>query len=232
MTLADLRRWLKDVDPPTAPYWPGARTTNRVGLRTSQEVLDMGGAPLHPGVDRSQGRDFTMPFDGRVEWKYLPETQIGSFLRIVPHGIEMELHVFHTEFIPPMMHVHEHEETLKRGDKMPVKPSNLGLSHGKHLHTEVVLRYNDEIRDWLLESAESIVRPDGKICAAAIIGHCRKHGLNRDQVLRKIPAQVEGWGVSEMTTLFMARKWVGPDRVPEWGQGPTLHVDSKWLLDI
>ncbi len=234
MILADLKAWLKINVPADMPYWPGGGFTNRVDIRSSQRVLEMGGSPLHPGVDRGapQGREFIVPFDGWLEWKFLPETDIGSILQLAAQGVQMELQVFHTDIPDGILRPLEYAGAVHRGEPMPMKPSNLGLSDGVHTHTEVVFPFDQELRDWFAEGAETIVGLDGKIDTRYVIAHCRRHGLNRDLVLRKIPTQVENWGCVEVTNRFMVRKWVGLDRIPVWGPGKTIHVDSKFLLDI
>lgn len=231
--LIDTKNWLEDNPKEEMPYWPGARTTNRVDIRTSQRVLNMGGSPLHPGNDRSRGTGpFTEPFNGRLEWRLLPGTDIGSVFFCRPRGFQMELQGFHTKGPD---NVTELEEKMRKGNPMPITPSNLGLSDGVHLHSESLFPYDKELLDWMREGTEYIVRSTNGVLElniAYITAHCRRWGLDLMMVLDKIPKQVASWGIIEMTNRFMVRNHVGPDRVPHWGAGRTIHVDTKWLLDI
>ncbi len=231
--LIDLRNLLEDNPPADMPYWPGARTTNRVDLRTSQQVLDMGGSPLHPGVDRARGTGaFTEPFDGRLQWRLLPGSQIGSVLRCRPRGVQMELQVFHTAGPED---VTELEDRMRKGRPMPVTPSDLGLSHGSHLHSELLFPYDEELLAWLREGTENIARVESglvSINTVYVTQHCDRWKLDEPMVLELILKQIKSWGIIEMTNRFMVRKWVGPDRIPYWGVGATIHVDTAWLLQI
>lgn len=227
--LSDLKDFLKANPKAKTPYWPGARYTNRVDIRTSQDAINLGGSPLHPGVDRAGGREFTGPYDGEARGKMLPGSDIGSLLRILPEGAPFELHVFHTEW---QSDDEEFSCEIFRGGEMPVKSGKLGLSLGVHLHTDTVFPFDEELLEWLRPGADIILRKDDKLSAQYIIAHCRRHGLRRSQVVAKAAAQIEAWGITEMTRRYMVRQWIGGNRLPAWGQGPVILVDSKWLLDI
>ena len=232
--LHNLRRWLERNPPEDMPYWPGAATSGRVGIRKSQKVLDRGASPLHPGVDRyddGDAKEFTVPFDGDFSWTLLSEKSVaGSLLQIKAHGVDLELQVFHTEHAgPDVDRIGQH---VKKGDPMPVDPGDRGLTLGVHPHTEVLTPYDEELRAWILESAETIIGSNGNMHTVYVRDHCGKYGLDADQVMQKIWSQVRLWGILEMTTLYMIRNHTEPYRQPAWGAGKVMHIDSTWLLKI
>ena len=225
--LDDLTAWLGENPPESMPFWPDAKTTGGFGLRTLQMLLDAGASPLHLGVDRAGGREFVMPFDGSLFWitAGLPS---GSVLSLVPVGLSMEIQVFHTAAGP---HMSEVSQRLHKGDRLPVRPSNLGLSLGVHTHTEVLFPLDDSLRTWVHQGATPIVTR-GAVVVEYVTAHCREHRLNFDETLSAIHRQVDGWGIREMTDRYAIRDNVPDYRRPEWGRGPTLHIDSQWLLHI
>lgn len=225
--LNDLTAWLADNPPAAMPYWPGAALTGAFGLRTSRAVLDAGGSPLHLGVDRAGGGQFTMPFDGSVFWRPV-DGVAGSVLSLNPHGLAMEIQVFHTVGDG---HALEISERLHRGDPLPVTPGDLGLSLGVHTHTEVLMPYDDDLQAWLQTGSATLVI--GHIInAAEVVRHCAAQGLDDEMMLSRARAQVGTWRIREMTDRYAVREGVPEYRTPEWGSGPTIHVDSQWLLSI
>jgi hypothetical protein len=230
--LTRLREWLEDNPPDQMPYWPGARITGRVGLRSLQMLLDMGVSPLHLGVDRAGGGQYTMPFDGRIEWTKLHEESAwGSFLRIRACHVDLEIHVGHTEC--PDCEVTGLEDFLKKGQKMPVAPGALGQSTAVHTHTEVVLPYNEDIRGWIMDAGcDTIVRQDGSVAEEYVEDHCLENDLNFQEVMDRIWRQIGAWGIEEATTVFAVRKRLPVYRKPVWDAERVMLIDSQWLLQI
>ena len=227
--LDDLTAWLSDNPPADMPFWPGAKTTGRFGLRTLQMLMDAGASPLHLGVDRANGREFTMPFDGSLFWITAGDPA-GSVLSLMPIGLSMEVQVFHTASRDGA-HISEVSQRLHKGDRLPVVPSDLGLSLGVHTHTEVLFPLDESLRAWVHQGATPIVTR-GAVEVDYVAMHCREHRLNLNETLAGIHRQVDEWGIREMTDRYAIRDSVPQYRRPEWGSGPTMHVDSKWLLQI
>lgn len=233
----DLVAWLGDNPPEEMPYWPHAETTGPFGLRCTVKELAAGASPAHLGVDRSRvGGHFRVPFDSRLAWR-LVGGDAGSVLSLNPHDLRMELQVFHTRAETGVMDI---ELEVMRGQEMPVRPGNLGLSvpvgsgDGTHTHTEVLFPYDDALRDWI-EPETWFVR-DGEINPAAVIEHCDLYGLEFADVVAGLRIQIAdppaGWGLRELSDRHAVRESIPGYREPAWGHGPTLHVDSKWLLRI
>jgi hypothetical protein len=230
MKLRDLEMWLEDNPPTDMPFWPGAKYTGRMGLRTSREVLDAGASPIHLGVDRAGGGRFTCPFDARVTWKHVGGAA-GTLLQIRAKEIPLEIQVFHTKGPKEMMSV---DTDMRRGEGLPVMPSDLGLSVGVHTHTEVLIPYrNAQIYDWVRSGTSQFVS-ESSVNQKAIEAHCRKHDLHYQSVLQRALYQVKTWMIVEAADRYAVRQEVPSYRTPGWSSRsvPTLHVDSKWLLQI
>lgn len=224
--LDDLLEWLAVNDPAKMPYWPGAHYTGGVGFRESRTLLELGASPIHLGVDRAGGGRFTMPFDGRVRWSIVGRAA-GSLLRIAADDMRLELQVFHTE---AEQYVEEIDLFMRRGDPLPVKPGDLGTSSGVHTHTEVLIPFATEVRDWLAGDASPIIR-DCMLDLTAVFRHCAEHRLDECDVVRRVETQIVGWQITELWPHFGVRANVPEYRRPGW-EGPTLHIDSHWLLKI
>lgn len=220
----ELVAWLRENPPEQMPYWPGAKVTTPFGLRP--QIPD-GTSPLHLGVDRAGGRAFLMPFDGCVFWRAVGGVA-GSVLSLIPHGMEMEIQVFHTEADAGVEKI---STRLTRGELLPVEPGDIGVSYGVHTHTEVLFPYDTELVKWLHAAAAQIVNR-GAIDIDYLIRHCRSNNLNAAKVRAATTQQIDEWGISEMTTRYAVRDSVPEYRRPEWGRGATVHVDSRWLLQI
>ena len=230
--LDDLQTWLEDNPREDMPYFPGAAVTAPFGLRRTRAELDMA-SPAHLGVDRAGGGRYIMPFDGCVYWRPVGGVA-GSLLSLNPHGLSMEIQVMHTR---NGGHTTEIRTRLHQGDGLPVTPSNLGMSipvgggDGSHAHTEVVFPYTLELHAWLRATAKPIVTK-GAVDADYVIAHCRRHDLPAPVMLDKLRIQIDEWDLDELTDRYAVRSAMPEYRRPEWGRGPTIHVDSKWLLDI
>jgi hypothetical protein len=224
--LEDLLQWLAINDPAKMPYWPGAHYTGGVGFRESRTLLELGASPIHLGVDRAGGGRFTTPFDGRVKWSIVGGAA-GSLLRIIADDLSLELQVFHTEAEP---YVEAIDLFMRQGDPLPVKPGDLGTSSGVHTHTEVLMPHTPELRDWLAGDSPPIIR-DGMLDLSDLLVHCDRHYLDSCDVVRRVNAQVRGWRITELWPHFGARAALPEYRRPGW-EGPTLHIDSHWLLKI
>jgi len=229
-TLEHLKMFLEDNPPKKMPFWPGARYTGRVGLRTSREVLDAGASPLHLGVDRAGGDQLKMPFYGVLEWKKV-HGPAGSILRLSPYGMDLEIQVFHTAHKDRF--VDELEGCFSKGDVLPVQPSNLGLSTGVHTHTEVLLPYELDLLHWIKEGTVPFIRA-GVVDEWYVKHHADKHDLNEKDLLERLRTQVREWDITEAAPRYVVRQTLPPYRAPVWaGERPTtIHVDSRWLLKI
>ncbi len=174
-----------------------------------------------------------MSFDGTIHWRLVGGVA-GSVLSENPEGVQMEIQVFHTE---ADTHVQEITEQLHKGDSLPVHPSNLGFSirvgSGKGIHTHMILMfpYDRELHVWLRAGAIPIITR-GVIDQDYVIEHCRKYRLNAATMIEKLSVQIDNWDLREMTDRYAIRGGVPPYRLPQWGRGSTIHVDSQWLLAI
>ena len=65
-----------------------------------------------------------------------------------------------------------------------------------------------------------------------MIWHCRKYRLSAPLMLDKLRIQIDNWGISEMTDRYALCDGVPEYRLPEWGRGPVIYVDSMWMLKI
>lgn len=222
--ISTLLRWLEANPPADIPYWPGAKITTSFGLRLK---IPPKTSPLHLGVDRAAGREYCMPFDGSVFWRKTGGVA-GSVLSLVPHGIDMEIQVFHTETDREVDHI---SARARKGDPLPVEPGDLGLSYGVHTHTEVLFPYDTELLKWLHQGSMPIVTYGG-INHDYLIAHSRRNNLNAADTLAAVLKQVDEWGISEMTSRYAVRDGIPEYRRPVWGRGSTVHVDSMWLLQI
>ncbi len=174
-----------------------------------------------------------MSFDGTIHWRLVGGVA-GSVLSENPAGVQMEIQVFHTE---ADTHVQEITEQLHKGDPLPVHASNLGFSirvgSGKGIHTHMVLMfpYDQELHAWLRAGATPIITR-GVIDHDYVIEHCRRYRLNPAIMINKLAVQIDDWDLQEMTDRYAIRGGVPAYRLPQWGRGSTIHVDSQWLLEI
>jgi hypothetical protein len=230
--LNDLTAWLDDNPPADMPYFPGAAATAPFGLRRTKAEL-LKASPAHLGVDRAGGSQFIMPFDGSLYWRPVGGVA-GSVLSLNPHGLTMEIQVFHTR---NGGHVTEIHARSSKGEALPVTPSNLGLSipagdgDGTHTHTEIMFPYDREFHAWLRGQSTSIITK-GAVNADYVIAHCRRHNLSAPLMLDKLREQIDQWNLEELTDRYAVRDAMPEYRWPEWGRGRTIHVDSMWLLKI
>lgn len=231
MKLKDLERWLEDNPPKDMPFWPAARYTGRVGLRTSREVLDAGASPIHLGVDRAGGGSrFLCPFDAWVEWKHV-DGAAGSLLTITSSHIDLELQVFHTRVTPDPKRV---RLFLRKGQQLPAMPSDLGLSVGVHTHTEVVVPFKSKnLYEYVRGETPRFLAYE-IVDEAYVKEHCETFDLHYPTVLEAMRHQVQTWNISEGTARYVIRQALPHYRIPKWSSGnkPTMHIDSKWLLQI
>lgn len=238
MTRVDeLVAWLRENPPADMPYWPHAETTGPFGLRTTPAELAAGASPAHLGVDRSrEGGHYKAPFDARLSWRKVGGVS-GSVLTLNPPNLHMELQVFHTRAEKDVVDI---GQEVRRGEEMPVRPGNLGLSvkvgegDGTHTHTEVIFPFDEYLRDWL--GPQTWYVRDHEICEGAILDHCNIYGLDFADVKARLRVQCAnapaGWGLRELSERHAVRESIPSYREPAWGYGPTLHVDSEWLLQI
>lgn len=221
-----LTSWLADNPPKDMPYWPGARVTTPFGMRSQKTVLAMGASLFHLGVDRAGGGDYIMPFDGFIEWHPVKGSP-GSILRIVPDLLRLEIQVFHTEAPKYLSSI---EQRMYQGEPMPVKPGALGMSTGVHTHTEVLLPYDESLMA-LFAGGELLVNKR-QVDLAMVEKHCAMCDIEADQMMVKAIGQVRTWEIEEMGEHYAIRRSLPGYRVPAWGPGVTLHVDSMALLQI
>jgi len=231
--LDDLLAWLDENPPVDMPYWPGASVTAPFGLRRTAEELEKA-SPAHLGPDRAAGAQYTEPFNGSLFWRAVGGVA-GSVLSLNPHNLSMEIQVFHTRNGEHTTKIHTR---MHKGDAMPVTPSNLGKSikvgkkgTGVHTHTETLFPYDADLHAWLRAGATSIITK-GAVDIDYVIQHCRRYGLPAPVMLEKLRDQIDEWDLSELTDRYAVRDAMPEYRRPEWGRGPTIHVDSGWLLQI
>lgn len=206
----------------TAPYRPGAKHTQAFGLR----INDIG-SPLHPGNDRGkEPRDILAPFDGELVWNRVAGVA-GSVLQLIPSYARcyVEIQVFHT--VPESEYVNHIKAHVHRGEALPVKAGDIGLSTGVHTHTEVVVKDGTEITD---EGVPIYV--DGEFNEQFIRDHCKRYGLDFADVIKRATEQVKTWEIRYMSTHYAIRRGVPDYRTPHWGAGETIHVDPRWMFDI
>jgi hypothetical protein len=221
-----LTQWLRENPPESIPYWPGAAVTTPFGFRMQKTILQMGASPLHIGIDRAGGKQFLMPFDGFIEWR-LTRNSAGSLLRIVPETTGFEMQVFHTD---AGKHQTIIEDRLRQGETMPVVPGTLGLSSGVHTHTEIVFPDHESLREMF--AGEKLIVQDRQLDMSAVDGYCATLGLDADPMLIRTAGQVRTWAIDEMGEHYAVRRNLPDYRLPHWGKGATLHVDSMWLFRI
>lgn len=229
-----IKEFLRRNPPEKIPFWPGARVTEPFGLRSSQASMDEGASPIHLGPDRAYGNtpNLIMPFNGTAEWRRTNKVT-GSLLRIIPHELDMELHVFHTEMNGMKAGV---AYSFAQGDGLPFQPSNLGLSLGVHTHTEAVFPWSEELVHYLEEKCQPIVSA-GRINDNYLVYHCSRYSregnlLHPERMRLAMERQIASWGIRELWTEFAVRQSLPQYRRPEWGGGPTIHVNSIWMFKI
>ena len=226
MRLDDLTAWISANDPDTMPFWPGAANTGGFGLRSSEALLELGASPIHLGNDRAGGGQFTMPFDGRVEWSVVGGVA-GTLLRLRSTDARLEVQVFHTEADAGVENI---ELFMRRGDPLPVTPGDAGLSSGDHTHTEVLLPFDADVFGWLTAGTTAMIR-EGLVDLWAIRSHCQEHDLPECKVIAAVDEQIRAWQIAELWEHVAVRRTLPAYRAVGW-HGPTLLVDSRWLLKI
>ncbi len=221
-----LKSWLKAHPPEQIPYWPGAVYTTPFGLRNTQaEIDDPNCSPGHLATDRARGRtqNILMQFAGSVKWR-LTGGATGSLGQITADDILMEIQVFHAEL---KFSLDDHYLT---GDSIPIYPGNLGtVSHGRHVHTEILMPYDPGIAAWIRGQS---VRVDTD---EYIREHCERYRLRDPAAIRAdLGRQIESWGITELWDHFAVRRGEKmPDyRIPFFGRMDTMIIDSQWLLKI
>lgn len=220
-----LDAWLEKNPPEDMPFWPGARYTEPFGLRRFQSTINAGGSPGHLGVDRAgSNQPLRMPFLGSVEWS-LQSTAIGSLLKLSAAETDIEIHVFHTE-APNRIETID-EPLLRKGETLPVKASDLGLSTAVHTHTEVLIPYSDTLKQRCVVDTKPFVE-HGSIIPSAVVDHCRVYRLDKEMVLDRLYEQVSAWRIRELWPHFAVREYVWR---AAW-EGPVAFVDSQFLLRI
>lgn len=205
------------------PFRPGAAYTGGFGLRT--HAL---GSPGHLGVDRGSSPGAILHCFGGA-WLWRPVAgDWGSVLRLAPHDFHIEVQIGHS--------VYRGGEVgfgcAERGSVLPVVAGDLGLSSGVHTHTEVVLPYSAELRNSLAERCSVSYVTDEGVNREAVLRHCRSHGLDGDDVVKRLQEQVVSWGIRELWDHFAVRAGLPAHRRPEWCGGAVLLVDSRWTLQI
>lgn len=225
-----LDQFLRENPPADMPFFPGARVTEDFGLRKEKVVLDMGASPFHLGVDRAGGQLIEMPFDGHVYWRLVGGVA-GSVLSLIPDGFKLEIQVFHT--LHHDRHVRNYEERFLTGEPLPLMPSNIGLASGVHTHTEVIMPFDSTTFERF--KGERLLVDRGIVDTDEIGRRYRELGFDADEVERvtvRCIQQVKTWTMTEYGEHFAIRKSLPGYRKPQWGAGPTFHVDSMYLLEI
>lgn len=230
--------WCASQQPAKMPFRPGSVHTEEFGLRPINI-----GSPFHTGTDRGSEPPFIeMPFhEGSAEWSMLPDWRDwGSFLRISPDWspFGVEIHVAHT--VPSdTLHATEWSGRYFRGDRLPCIAGDIGLSKGRHTHTELVVEDSEDRRSELMEASTLVYVIGGKLQEGVsdhIAQHCETCGLGFRDVVARFEKQIEQWGIVTLTDRFALRDGSVqryPDyRVPRWGRGSVLIVDIHWALDL
>jgi hypothetical protein len=168
-----------------------------------------------------------MPFDGTLVWKFVGGVA-GSVLRLAPFGLDLQIQVFHTE-------IDGHVQSLmlrpKKGEVVLPVPGNLGLSIGIHTHTEVLMPYDEDLFWWASAGVHPLVT-GGVLDAEEVAAHCELFDLDEQDFLTRAKYQISTWGITHYyPQRFAVRKELPSYRSVPWA-GPTMHMDSLWLLDI
>jgi hypothetical protein len=227
----DFLKWCQDQNPITIPFRPGASYTTLFGLRNDQSVLNAGGSPGHLGVDRGEhDRRILMPFDGFVFWKKTGGVT-GSLLQLIPRNYEpVEIQIFHS------VRSDGKEDALnipmKKGETLPIETSNIGLSLGKHTHTEVVIPYSFELDSALKDMLPTKYVQDDIFYTDNIKIHCHTYKLDYNLLRIGLEAQIDSWAIQTLTDIYAVRQELPRYRRPHWGRSATIHVDSRRFLQI
>jgi hypothetical protein len=227
MTLA---KWLRENPPDDMPFFPGARVTGEFGLRQSKMVLEMGASPLHLGVDRAGGDGLRMPFDGYIYWRQVGGVA-GSVLSIMPDECKLELQVFHTIHVDK--HVMHYEDHFFAGEHIPIEPSNIGLSQGVHTHTELLMPFDSTVAQRF--AGDRLIVDRGVVDVDYVHDQYVEMGFDEGDIDRftvRAIGQVRSWAISDVGAHHAIRKHLPSYRRPQWGAGPTLHIDTMYLLQI
>jgi hypothetical protein len=221
-----LKQFLNDNPVEDMPFYPGARCTGRVGFRSSREVLEAGASPIHLGVDRAGGDGLVMPFEGWLHWEMVGGVA-GSVLRLTPLHDEFQIQVFHTEADHGVTTI---DRLMHRGEPLPVKPSDLGLSVGVHTHTELMFECKNDNVLWATAGQHKIV--DGRwLNSHEARAHAEANDLIAEDFVISCRTQIGRWFITDLWEHAAIRSHVPQYRKPPWG-GPTLFVDSLWALQI
>lgn len=227
----DIFKWIKDQDPLTIPYRPGAPFIyDGFGLRRWLNF----GSPIHTGPDRGVDPDIILhPFGGPWIWKSLPkDNSFGSLLRLMPYNaVNIEIQVAHTTHEQPKRGARS--GYCKKGKQISgVHVGSLGLSSEPHTHTDVLIPMNLENLSYLRGIGSQWVK-DGEIVDDEYVSaHCAKWNLSlRDYTIRVVK-QISGWGILEAGQHYLVRSGIPSYRTPHWGSGPVIFLDSKYFLEI
>lgn len=224
----DFFAWRKRMNPAETPYRPDARHTQGFGLRAYAI-----GSPIHLGNDRGKSpRTILAPFDCRYEWRMVPDTDAGSVLQLVPDdgGGWIEMQVFHTVEVDP--EIDSIECHAERGESLPVIAGDIGLSRGIHTHSELICRHDPEIIAQLHDDAEPWIYRGGQLHLEYIRAHCSRYHLDYEDTVERAQKQIREWGIEYVSTRYAVRSALPEYRLPHWGQGKTIHISTKWGLDI
>jgi len=221
--------WIEEQEPATLPYRPGAAFTgDDFGLRK-----DFFGSPIHPGTDRGGSPDVLQhPFGGAYLWKMLPRGYaLGSLLRILPADpAKIEVQVAHT-------YSSEKDDvdsgSCRKGAQLPgIHVGDIGLAKGLHTHTDVLIPATIDNVSWLREFDAQYIA-DGKIVDENFVAsHCEKWGLSLRSFTVNMVKQISSWNISEAGRHYIVRDAVPAYRIPLFGKGPVIFLDSKYFLQI
>jgi len=86
------------------------------------------------------------------------------------------------------------------------------------------------VAKWAAEGATQIVY-DGIMDTDIVKAHCRAYDLQMDRYLNSVRDQLKRWTIDDFWPRAAIRREFPDYRRPPW-DGPTLLIDSLWLLDI
>ena len=220
----NIDQFIRNNPPKEMPFRPGSPYTQFFGLRSTAI-----GSPIHLGVDRGrEPRTILMPFDGKWIWNNIGGDW-GSILRIIPEdGTKLEIQIAHTTQITNLT-----EGKAKKGSVLPIQADEIGLSAGIHTHTEVLIPMTPGNYEWALDRAGCPLYSRTKgFLEPYIEQHCKTNGLDYIDVRNRAMDQVGRWSIASVYEHVAVRTALPNHRLPHWGSGAVILLDSKEFLQI
>lgn len=231
MSGSDIFKWIRDKDPATIPYRPGAPFIyDGFGLRRWMNF----GSPLHTGPDRAGLPDVLLhPFGGVWLWKFLGnDSPFGSLLRIMPgDDAKIEVQVAHTTCDDGK---NIHSGRCDKGEQIQgIHVASLGsVSSEAHTHTDVLIPATEENLSHLRDIDPQWVAGGKIVDESRVEEHCAKWDIPLREYTVRVVKQLSSWGISEAGRHYLVRKGVPAYRKPFWGAGAVIFLDSQYFLNI